>query len=151
MDRSTVTYEYQHGSDADTYNCQDSPLIHMATDNTSLLIYCIFVLSNILLSSLTMLYFRKMLIWIQQQPMKILYKSVAIVLTFANIILIAADLAFTITNYLHFDLNLLFFKVPLVILILILEIPAVCYHAHRFSQNNANNMLYTIAHAFALC
>ena len=175
MDRSTVTYyspsysasDYQDSTHNNYYDCLGtkssiiSPLVHMATEKSSSLILYIFYLSNSLLVFLTMLFFHKMFLWLQQQGkrMKTLYKSIAIVLTFVNIILSSSDLAFTITNNLHFGVDslmfIIFVKIPLVLAIFISETTFVCCVTTRCkNQNNrmiVNNKLYRIAHAFALC
>ena len=160
MDRSTVTYQnIINDSDVcvDTSNMIVGLLV--STDSSYIHIICIFHLSNLLLLSLTILYFRKMFLWLQQQgkQTKILYKASAIVLTCVNIILLTSDIAFIISDLLHFGqiISLLIFgKVPLVILILILETAVICFNTRELDQNNGmtmNKKRYRIAHAFALC
>ena len=173
MDRSIVTYySPSAGEYPDYYECLDkssiiSPLVHMATENSSTLIPFIFYLPNLFLMWLSMLFFIKMHLWLQQQgkQVKILYKSIAIVLTFVNITLSLSDLAFTITNNLNFGVDSLLFiifaKIPLVLMIFITETIYVCCVTTRLNrlnrlnnQNNrmiVNNKLHRIAHAFALC
>ena len=86
-------------------------------------------------------------------------------LTCVNIILLTSDIAFIISDPLHFDVvsdtvsltDLVFIipiKVPLVLLILILETPVVCSNMHGLNLNNrmiTNKKRYRIVHTFALC
>ena len=167
MDRSTVT-SYSPSADEypDYYDCLDkssiiNPLVHMATEKSSGLILYIFYLSNLLLLFFTVLFFRKMFLWLQQQrkQMKTLYKSIAIVLTLVNMILSLSDLVFTISNNLHFGgdslMFIIFAKIPLVLMIFISETTFVCCITTRCkNQNNrmiVTNKLHRITHAFALC
>ena len=174
MDRSTVTackYVHSYNNWENYYwyyngECQQnsqsiSKLI--APYNSGILILCIFLFSNLLLLSLIILYFRTVFLWLDRQgkQTKTLYKASAIVLTCVNIILLTSDIAFIISDSIHYDpvfsIVMLFIipaKGTLAILILTLETPVVCYNTRGLNQNNGmimNKKRYRIAHAFALC
>ena len=162
MDRSRVTtisssyYQY-------FYPYYDDKCLNEPSDFTGaepqILILCIFLISNLLLLSFTILYFRKMFLWLQQQgkQTKTFYKASATVLTCLNIILLVLDMAFIIQDNIHgiTDLGfILVIKTPIVLLILILETPVVCSNTRGLNQNNGmimNKKRYRFAHAFGLC
>ena len=158
------------------YNFNYRSGIHVPTSFTSsltgalnawLLILFIFILSNLLLLSSVILYFRKMFLWLQQQGKhtKTLYKASAIVLTCVNIIVLISDITivtiYSIRSmnyyyyYYYYWFTMLFFipvKLPSVLFLLIIETPLVCFNTHG---DNTDNVLYKkryrIAHAFGLC
>lgn len=130
--------------------------------NSWILALCIFILSNLLMLSFTVLHFRKMFLWLQQQTeqIKILYKATAVVLTCINILVLLLDIYYLIggTFYIRAEEAIraqpfiVLEKVPLVLGILILETPVVCFNTHQIEQNNQmNKKRYRIAHAFASC
>ena len=67
--------------------------------NTWILVLCIFYFSNLLMLTSTLLYFRKVFLWLQRQKkqIKTLYKASATVLTCVNIIALISDLYIIIT------------------------------------------------------
>ena len=162
MDRSRVTtisssyYQY-------VYLYYDDKCRNESSDFTGvgaqILIFYIFLISNLLLLSFTILYFRKMFLWLQQQgkQTKTFYKASATVLTCVNIILLVLDTAFIVhdnINDIAILASILGIKAPTVLFILILEMPVVCSNTHGLNQNNGmimNKKRYRIAHAFALC
>ena len=94
MDRSTVTvckYGYSYDGEENYYwyynrKCQqnsESISSLIAPQNSWILILCILFFSNLLLLSLTVLYFRTVFLWLDRQgnQTKTLYKASAIVLT----------------------------------------------------------------------
>ena len=113
--------------------------------------------------NLTLLNFRKIFLWLQGQgkPAKILYKASAIVLTCVNIITFIADISIIVSNYtgqniIYIDtvlLILLSAKLPLVLLILILELSLVCFNTHILNNeaNQINTRCQRFPHAFASC
>ena len=135
------------------FGSEDNPLI--VPELATLYFFCIFILSNLLFLSSVILYFREMFLWLQQQRQltKSVYKASAIVLTCVNIIMLISDI------YLHINVEYYFYStsdfpgsfwlyimVPIVLIIMIIETPLVCYYTH-----GVNNVCYRIAHAFALC
>ena len=159
MDRSRVTthaYDYYFDYDECRDKYSDSSLLL----TPEILILCIFLLSNLLLLSFTILYFRKMFLWLQQQgkQTETLYKASATVLTCVNVILLVLDMAFIVHDNIN-DITILApilgIKAPPVLFILILETPIVCFNTYyRLNLNNEvtiNKKWYRIAHAFALC
>ena len=155
MDRSLVyhsgLYLWECHATAST---RLSPLINPL--NTWILIMCIFILSNILILTSTVLYFRKIFLWLQQkqQQMKILDRASAIVLTVVNMGALISDILFIIRDIPEDNLTVLGIspwfilpaKIPLVLLILILETPVACFNTHKLNQAN-NKRQYRIAHA----
>ena len=113
--------------------------------------------------SLIILNFRTEFLWLDRQgkQTKTLYKASAIVLTCVNIILLTSDIAFIISDSIHYDSVVgivIFFILPakgaLAIFILTLEMPVVCSNTCGLNQNNGmimNKKRYRIAHAFGLC
>ena len=101
------------------------------------------------------LYFRKLFLWLQQQGQltKSLYKASAIVLTCVNIILLISDIDLLATvGYYNAIVTLIPYKAPLVLIIMIIETPLVCFNKHGDNMESAlNKKRYRIAHAFALC
>ena len=111
-----------------------------------------------------LLHFRKVFLWLQRQnkQIKTLYKASATVLTCVNIIALISDLYIVITDgtrknqygsisimHLVVASILLPGKVPLVLLILILETPVACFNTHLVNQPNTRCQRF--AHAFGLC
>ena len=111
-----------------------------------------------------LLHFRKVFLWLQGQNKKIktLYKASATVLACVNIIALISDLYIIISDgahknqYGHFSYMsfvilwiLLPGKVPLVLLILILETPVACFNTHLVNQRSTRCQRF--AHAFGLC
>ena len=167
-DRSLVYYKglYYPKECYTTFSTSLSPQINPL--NTWILIMCIFILSNMLILTSTVLYFREVFCWLQQkqQRTKTLYRASAIVLTIVNMGVLISDISCVIrdnVNTLNLDntqdyppvlYSTLYFilsaKGPLVLLILILETPVACFNTHELNQVN-NKRRYRIAHAFALC
>ena len=134
------------------------------------LVLGIFYFSNILVLTSTLLNFRKVFLWLQGQnkQIKTLYKASATVLTSVNIIILISDLYIVVSNSIHnsnynvdIDDNPDFFillrillpaKVPLVVLILILETPVICFNTHLLNDaSQMNTKCQKFAHAFAFC
>ena len=172
IDRNTLsctdmTYEPDYKICDTFYGCQDKSYIYsplIAPRNSWILILCILLLSNLLLLSLIILYFRKIFLWLDQQgnQIKTLYKASAIVLGCVNIILLTSDIAFIVSDSIHYDsvvnIIVVYFILPakgtLAILMLTLETPVVCSNTHGLNQNNGmimNKKRYRFAHAFGLC
>ena len=156
--------------------------------NTGTLIVSVFVLSNLLVLSLTLFYFgivsssmprqqgikaKSLLYKInsivisamptsvrqQQQQSKLLhvFDASATVLTFVNVATVASDV-FLMESYCyvpahiyHRSMYRLFYalKIALVSVILILEIPVVCYAVYK--HHEVGKKWHKIFHAFALC
>ena len=134
------------------------------TPIVAILIFCIFILSNLLFLSAVILYFRTMFLWLQQQGKhtKTLYKASGIVLTCVNIIVLISDVTFVIRDTMNdtddgpmLSIVLGFIacaKAPLVLFILIIETPLVCFNTRGVTVDNVlHKKRYRIAHAFALC
>ena len=132
--------------------------------NAWILVLGIFYFSNLLVLTSTLLYFRKVFLWLQRQnkQTKTLYKASATVLTCVNIIALISDLYIIVNDGIQSAggsnfFNVIIFivilaKIPLVVLILILETPVACFNTRLL--NNANRMntrCQRFAHAFALC
>ena len=167
MDRSSVSPGYDITDMWFSFTCPkqsftSSQLID--TKNTWALIFCIFILSNLLCLTAVILYFRKMFLWLQQQGKhtKTLYKASAIVLTCVNIIVLILDVTFMIKDTMNdtygepmnyiVSMFIAGAKAPLVLFILIIETPLVCFNTHGDNMDNVlNKKRYRIAHAFALC
>ena len=166
MDRSSVSGGYNLTDENIRYSStcpkQSSQLIDIL--NTWILIICIFIVSNLLFLSAVILYFRKMFLWLQQQEKhtKTLYKASAIVLTCVNSIVLTLDVTFMIRDTIKDtddgpmqSIVLMFItgaKAPLVLFILIIETPVICFYTHGDNTDNVlNKKRYRIAHAFALC
>jgi hypothetical protein len=118
-------------------------------------------------------------LWLQGQnkQIKSLYKASAIVLTCFNIIALISDLYIVVSNGIQNGESNLYFikyygiqnedlrlfsilfimipiKVPLVLVILILETPVACFNTHQILLNDANQMntrCQRFSHAFAVC
>ena len=108
--------------------------------------------------SFTLLNFRKSFLLLQRQgkQAKILYQASAIVLTFINIVALISDITLLIIKDIahSVDVIVLLVKVPLVVLILILELSLACSNTHNTILNDANQpntRCQRFAHAFALC
>ena len=136
------------------------------SDNTWLLVLCIFYFSNLLVLTSTLLYFRKVFLWLQRQneQIKTLYKASATVLTCVNIIALISDLSIIIHDSVQsaadpdsdFSLIILAIMFPTkimqVLLILILETPVACFNTKLLNNaNQPNTRCQRFAHAFALC
>ena len=101
MDRRLV-YDlglYYHGK------CQataSTPLVNPL--NTWILIMCIFISSNLLILTSTVLYFRKVFLWLQQkqQQTKTLYRASAIVLTIVNMGVLITDIFFIVKDRVNY-------------------------------------------------
>ena len=127
--------------------------------NAWALILCIFAFSNLLVLTSTLLYFRTMFLWLQRQnqQIKTLYKASAIVLTCVNIIALISDVYIVVSDNMHLTdsdpdsalLLLLPVKIPLILLILILETPVACFNTRTLDEPNTR--CQRIVHAFALC
>ena len=138
----------------------------MQPSNAWALVLAIFCFSNIFVLISTLLYFRRVFLWFQQQNKRIktLYEASAIVLTCVNIIALISDISIIVSDILHsvadpeselfptIALMLIPAKVALVLLILILETPVACFNTHLLNDNNQmNTRCQRFAHAFALC
>ena len=108
-----------------------------------------------------MLNLRKLFHLLQKQEklMKAVYKGSAIVLTCINIITLVADVIIIVVTIPWNSLFLLYYydillqhviKLMLLLLIVCLEVPAICFCTHKAHQES-NLRCYKIAHAFALC
>ena len=78
------------------YQCQSyAPNFLIQPSNTWALVLGIFYFSNLLVLTSTLLYFRKVFLWLQRQnkQIKTLYKASATVLTCVNIIALISDLS----------------------------------------------------------
>jgi hypothetical protein len=169
LDRSSVSdgvrfsmyYYYIYGG---TDYCQShAASVFIQPRNTWALVLGIFYFSNLLVLTSTLLYFRKMFLWLQGQnkQIKTSYKAGATVLTCVNIIALISDLSIIISDIMQngsdiFLIIILYIMIPakvsLVLLILILETPVACFNTHLL--NNANQMntrRQRFAHAFAFC
>ena len=163
MDRSSVScISY----DGDHYGCDmlsDNPLVDPSNMNIGMLITFIFIFSNLLVLSLTLLLFRTAISLLKRQgkQVKLLFKASAMVLTCVNLGIFISDiilnLMFTdcsIFNYYLSNLNwfLIFMnisKLLLVFVILILETPAICYTVYKVDV--INKKCHRIAHALDFC
>ena len=160
-DRSSVSdgMRFAHYYDKKDY-CQSRSLVQ--PHNAWILVLGIFYFSNLLVLSSTLLYFRKVFLWLQEQnkQIKTLYKASATVLTCVNIIALISDLSIIISDSkqsVESDSELLMIvllimipaKVSQVLLILILETPVACFNTHL--PNQPNSRCQRFAHAFALC
>ena len=132
-----------------------------------ILVLGIFYFSNFLVLTSTLLYFRKVFLWLQEQKkqIKTLYKASATVLTCVNIIALISDLSIIISDskqsvksetfkLAEITINTIVLimipaKVSQVLLILILETPVACFNTHL--PNQPNTRYRRFAHAFALC
>ena len=129
--------------------------------NTWILVLCTFYFLNLLVLTSTLINFRKVFLWLQRQgkQIKTLYKASAIVLTCVNIIALITDLYIIVsegkalTDELYATIIILLpAKVPLVLFILILETPVVCFNTSILNQaNQMNTRCQRFAHAFAFC
>ena len=131
--------------------------------NAWILVLGIFYFSNLLLLTSTLLYFRKVFLWLQRQnkQTKTLYKASAAVLTCVNMIALISDFSIIIHNNIQSEADpdsdvilimvLIMFptKVMQVLLILILEMPVACFNTHLPNQPTTRHQRF--AHAFALC
>ena len=122
--------------------------VFIQPSNTWPLLLGILYISNLLVLTSTLLYFRKVFLWLQEQnkPTKTIYKASATVLTCVNIIALISDLYIVISyitwmvNY-HSDLLQLMItvvmipiKVPLILVILILETPVACFNTKLLAK-----------------
>ena len=159
MDRSSVTES----------DCYRLTLSLIDPNNVWILFLCVFIISNLLVLTSILFNFHRLLLWLQRQEnqakFNILYKASIIVLPCVSILVFLADIV-VITEYLRLDFDvdiddefegifdILFLilpvKVPLVLLLLCLETPVVCFYTHRVNQTSKQRC-YQIAHAFALC
>ena len=144
-DRSTVSWE------------QTEDPIFTDPSWTFIPFICIFIPSNLLMLSFNLLSFRKSFLLLQRQgkQAKILYQASAIVLTFVNIVALISDIALLAMDMgIDVEVAVLPQKVPLVVLILILELPLACSNTHNAVLNDANQpntRCQRFTHAFALC
>ena len=130
-----------------------------------ILVLGIFYFSNLLVLTSTLLYFRKVFLWLQWQnkQIKTLYKASATVtvLTCVNIIALISDLSIIIHDSIQIaadpdsdfsSILITITKIPLVVFILILETPVACFNTHLINAaNQPNSRCQRFAHAFALC
>ena len=154
----------------DTDYCQSHTAnVLIQPSNTWALVLGILYISNLLVLTSTLLYFRTVFLWLQEQkkPTKTLYKASATVLTCVNIIALISDLYIVLSYGLRMvneydpDFNVVLLvilvtmipiKVPLVLVILILETPVVCFNTKLLNNANQPNTRYQrFSHAFALC
>ena len=135
--------------------------------NAWALVLGIFYFSNLLVLTSTLLSFRKVFLWLQGQnkQIKTLYKASAIVLTFINIITLISDLDIVVNDGMQsntiddgYDMMDIIFlillpaKAPLVVLILILETPVICFNTHLLNDGSQmNTKCQRFIHAFAFC
>ena len=129
--------------------------------NAWALVLGIFYFSNLLMLTSTLLNFRKVFLWLQRQnkQIKTIYKASATVLTCVNVTALISDLYVVISdgNGDDFDFEVLHIikwillpvKVPLVMVVLILETLVACSNTHLANQINTECQRF--AHAFALC
>ena len=142
-DRSSV-------SDGERFDPYDTGRCLQQAFQPQMLIIGIFYFSNVLVLTSTLLYFRKVFLWLQRQfenkQTKTLYKASAIVLTCVNIITLISDLSINIHDGIQSaaDPNsslvtiILCTKIPLVVFILIVETPVVCFQINTHLLNTAN-------------
>ena len=137
----------------------------MQPSNAWALVLAIFCFSNIFVLTSTLLYFRRVFLWFQQQNKRIktLYKASAIVLTCVNIIALISDISIIVSDILHsadpeselvptIGWIMIPAKVTLVLFILILETPVACFNTHLLHDNNRmSTRCQRSVHAFALC
>ena len=158
MDRSSVSCDSYRGDDDFDHYCQiqnnyfDTPFVD--PNNVGALIVSIFAFSNLLVLSLVLLFSSKAIEFMlrhQRKQVKLLYKACAVVLTFFNFAAFASDLLLPCSRELdNSKSGSSILKLLLVYIILILEIPVVCYAVYNVDQTNTNNC-HRIAHAFAFC
>ena len=125
------------------------------------LVLSIFCFSNLLVLTASVVNFRKLFLWFQGQndQMKTLYKASATVLTCVNIIVLISDLYIVVSDgiaqgigYAAIATILLPAKVPLVVLILILETSVICSNTHSLNgPNQMDTRCQRFAHALAFC
>ncbi len=134
-------------------------------NNSWVLVLGIFYFSNLLVLSSTLVYFRKMFLWLQGQnkQIKTLYKASATVLTSVNIIALTSDLYIIVSDSrqsVNSDSDLFIItvlimipaKVTQALLIVILEIPVACFNTHLLNDaNQMNTRCQRFAHAFVFC
>ena len=158
-DRSSVSdgVRFEHYNYID--QCQNQALIQY-----QILVLGIFYFSNLLVLTSTLLHFRKVFLWLQRQKkqIKTLYKASATVLTCVNIIALISDLSIIIHHGIRSaagpypdhssTIAAVCIKIPLVVFILILETPVVCFNTHLLNTaNQPNSRCQRFSHAFALC
>ena len=166
-DRSSVSDSMRFDYYDDTDQCQShAPNFLIQPSTTWILVLGIFYFSNLLVLTSTLLYFRKVFLWLQGQnkQIKTLYKASATVLTCINIIALISDLSIIISDirlsvadaYSVIFPIIVYIMIPAkvsqVLLILILETPVACFNTHLLNNaNQPNSRSQRFAHAFALC
>ena len=123
---------------------------HFSAQSTAMLIYCTYLLLNILILTLTVLYLGKIFTWIerpQHKYLKDLYNASATVLAFINLVTLVSDITLYTVNYQNYYLWSLDFiiKFSLVALIFVLGIVVSCFYTCKYSDE------WKIMHALALC
>ena len=116
--------------------------------NTEFFMICIFLLANILLLIPALQYFRKVFLWLQQkgQQANNLYKASGVVLALVNCAAFISDIVLIIN---HSDFVFFLGFIPLKVLIVILEVPVVCFNTH--DGHNPQPKWKRLAHTFASC
>ena len=136
-------------------SCQENVAATSIIDpnNGWILALCIFILSNMLVLSATVLFFRKMFLWLQRQTelIKSLYKATAVVLTCVNMLVLLLNIYFITGDTPEYLFMILPGKILLVLLILILETPVICFNTHLNQNNQMNKKRHRFANAFAMC
>ena len=157
-----MRFQYQYDDEYTDY-CQshvaNSNILRLIQPHSAwLLVLGIVYFSNLLVLTSTLLHFHKGFLWLQQQNKRIktLYKASATVLTCVNIIALISDLYIVVSDGMHSadsksDLLfiILYILLPtkglLVLLILILGMPVVCFN----TQPNTRCQRFT--HVFVFC
>ena len=166
-DRSSVSdgVRFAHYYDETDYCQSHAANVLIQPSNAWILVLGIFYFSNLLVLTSTLLYFRKVFLWLQGQKkqIKTLYKASATVLTCVNITALISDLYIIISDSnqsVKSDSDLIIIvvsimipaKVMQVLLILILETPVACFNTKLLNNaNQPNTRCQRFAHAFALC
>ena len=127
----------------------DNPLF--SAQSTAMLIFCTYLLLNILILICTVLYLGKIFSWIerpQHKYLKVLYKASATVLAFINLATFGNDIPLYINLQQEYEYTLssnFIINFFLVTLIFILSIVVSCFHTCKYSGE------WKIMHALALC
>ena len=168
-DRSSVSDGVRYSSyyDLEHVDCRSHDTNDLIKPRNAWALFLgIFIFSNLLVLISTLLNFRKLFLWLQEQnkQIKTLYKASATVLTCVNIIALISDLSIIISDIMQNltsdeDVHIFIIKsvmipakVPLTLAILILETPVVCFNTKLLNNaNQPNTKCQRFAHAFALC